>query len=428
MSVTALQVESLPSGGDSIDAWLVEGERWLDRAANLNDHGADDAGLVDAVRRLGGVESRIAAVKLAVVAQVEARSAARRVTGATSTAAWLRADGMSAGAAARQVALAGSLVGHDATRAALAAGAINPEQAAVIAGMLDGLSDAVGHVDRAGVESRLLADAARLDPGRLRRQAVAQAARVDPTGSGDLAAQERAARAGRGLTFWRGSDGMHHLRGVFDTAAAATLAAALDPLAAPSPAQGAGADPRSPGRRRADALVELARRALTGGQLPVTGGVRPQVVVTMTLDQLRASIDSAGCAQIAGATVREPLSAGAARRIACDAAIVPAVLGGPSEILDWGRARRTASPVQRRALALRDRGCTFPGCDRPPEWCEAHHLIGWEHGGLTDLNDLTLVCDAHHDIAHHDGWTITLDPDGRVEWHPPPTPPPEPPW
>jgi hypothetical protein len=108
--------------------------------------------------------------------------------------------------------------------------------------------------------------------------------------------------------------------------------------------------------------------------------VRPQVVVTMTLDQLneridaagidRAGLNRAGCAQLAGATVREPLSAGAARRIACDAGIIPAVLGGPSEVLDWGRARRTATGAQRRALALRDRGCTFPGCDRPPDWAE----------------------------------------------------------
>ena len=96
-----------------------------------------------------------------------------------------------------------------------------------------------------------------------------------------------------------------------------------------------------PGRRRADALVELARRALAGDTLPDSGGVRPLVVVTMTLDQLRNDID--GCAQIAGATVREPLSAGAARRIACDAGLIPAVLGGPSEVLDWGRARRTAT-------------------------------------------------------------------------------------
>ena len=213
---------------------------------------------------------------------------------------------------------------------------------------------------------------------------------------------------------------------------------AVDPLAAPAAADNAAKDPRRPARRLADALVELARRALSGGQLPGTGGVRPQVVVTMTLDQLRARIDQSaqtggsapagGCAQIAGSTVREPLSAGAARRIACDAAIIPAVLGGDSQILDWGRAVRTATPTQRRALAPRDGGCTHPGCDRPPEWCEAHHLVDWDDGGPTDLNGLALACDQHHDIAHHDGWTLTLNHDNRIVWTPPPTPPPEPPW
>jgi hypothetical protein len=177
---------------------------------------------------------------------------------------------MSAGAAARQVALAGSLAGHDANRSALAAGAINAEQAAPITGALDALSEQVGAGERAGVEERLLADAARLDPGRLRKAATAHVARPRP-GSGDLAGQEQAAKARRDLTIWRGRDGMHHLRGIFDTEAAATVAAALDPLAAPSPADG-GRDTRTPGRRRADALVELARRALAGGRLLVTGG------------------------------------------------------------------------------------------------------------------------------------------------------------
>ncbi len=426
MSITRLHVEALPPGSASLDAWLRTGERWLDEAATIEPAGVDDAGLVDVVRRLTAIAARVAAVKLAVVAQVDARSAARRVTGATSTAAWLRADGESAGAASRQVALAGSLLEHEATRKALSVGQINLEQAQVIAGALDALSDTVTDADKTAVEQALLTDADRLDPGRLRKQAVAQAARIDPTGSGDLAGQERSAKAGRDLTMWRGTDGMHHLRGVLDTEAAAIVAAALDPLAAPSPAVGGGKDTRTPGRRRADALIELSRRALTGGRLPVTGGVRPQVVVTMTSDQLRGQID--GCAQIGGATVREPLSAAAARRIACDAELIPVVLGGGSQILDWGRALRTATPTQRRALAVRDGGCTAPGCDRPPEWCEAHHLIAWEHGGATDLANMTLVCDAHHDIAHHDGWTITISDTDTVVWHPPPTPPPEPPW
>ena len=187
-------------------------------------------------------------------------------------------------------------------------------------------------------------------------------------------------------------------------------------------------DLRSPGRRLADALVELARRALADGGPPDTGGLRPEVVVTMTLDQLRAGDDAtgpAGCAQITGGAVREPISAGAARRIACGAGIIPAVLGGRSQILDYGHTRRTASPGQRKALALRDGGCTARGCDRPPSWCEAHHLIPWSILPRTDLNNLALVCDAHHDLLHHDGWSIALSEDGKAIWTPPPQPPPE---
>src|SRR5882672_11656703 len=106
MSVTALQVESLPSGGDSLRAWLLEAEAVLGRASGVDVTGVQGVELVDAGRRLTALASRLAAVKLAVVAEVDRRSAARRVTGATSTAAWLRADGMAAGAAHREGALA----------------------------------------------------------------------------------------------------------------------------------------------------------------------------------------------------------------------------------------------------------------------------------------------------------------------------------
>ncbi len=114
-----------------------------------------------------------------------------------------------------------------------------------------------------------------------------------------------------------------------------------------------------------------------------------------------------------------------ARRLACHAGLLPAVLDGTSQILDWGTSKRFATPAQRRALALRDGGCTFRGCDRPPSWCEAHHLIPWEHDGPSDLNNFALVCDAHHDLLHHDGWTIHLDHNGLPVWDPPAEPPPD---
>ena len=175
-----------------------------------------------------------------------------------------------------------------------------------------------------------------------------------------------------------------------------------------------------------DALVDLARRQLTTGDLPDSGGIPTQVIVTMTLDQLTEALDhtdqagraeseagsvdsEAGAAEIVGGTIREPMSAQRARRLACDARILPSVMTGASVILDHGAARRTASVAQRIALALRDKGCTAPFCDRPAAWCEAHHLFPWRVSQKTDLDNLALVCDAHHDLLHHDGWTITLE-------------------
>ena len=150
----------------------------------------------------------------------------------------------------------------------------------------------------------------------------------------------------------------------------------------------------------------------------------------MTLNQLQATTEQigeqdSGAAELTGGTVRAPISAARARRLACDARVLPAVLGGASVVLDLGANRRTASRAQRIALALRDRGCTAPFCDKPATWCEAHHLTPWQVSRRTDLNNLALVCDAHHDLLHHDGWKITLQ-NGKAIWHPPPRPEPPP--
>jgi hypothetical protein len=85
-----------------------------------------------------------------------------------------------------------------------------------------------------------------------------------------------------------------------------------------------------------------------------------------------------------------------ALRIAAEADIVPVVVGDAGGVLGYGLTRRTASTGQRRALAARDRGCSFPGCDRPPDWCETHHVTPWVDGGRTDLQNLTLACGFHH--------------------------------
>ena len=101
-------------------------------------------------------------------------------------------------------------------------------------------------------------------------------------------------------------------------------------------------------------------------------------------------------------------------------ALLPPVLGGtPSQPLDVGRASRVVSPAQRSALAVRDGGCVFSDCDRPLAWCEAHHLVHWIDGGPTDLDNLALLCRAHHRAVHEGGWRLERDPDGRLTAVPP---------
>jgi len=112
------------------------------------------------------------------------------------------------------------------------------------------------------------------------------------------------------------------------------------------------------------------------------------------------------------ATLTDRLRA-AARRL-------PPVLGGaPSQPLDVGRTTRVVQPAQRVALAVRDGGCVFPGCDRPLSWCEAHHLVHWLDGGPTDLDNLVLVCRAHHRAVHEGGWRLVRQPDGQLTAAPP---------
>ncbi|MCW2642543.1 MAG: hypothetical protein JWP76_4849, partial [Dactylosporangium sp.] len=219
------------------------------------------------------------------------------------------------------------------------------------------------------------------------------------------------------------------LTGWLDRESAAQIRAALDPLVAPRTAArhgsaarrpagkadaGQSADLRTPGQRRADALVEVCRIAMARGDLPDNGGDRPQVVVTVDLDTLRT--------QLGAATLDDgsPLSGAAARRLACDAAILPAVLGGAGQVLDVGRERRLFTGPIRRALVLRDRGCAFPGCDRPPRWCDGHHITHWADGGPTNLTNAVLLCGHHHRLIHHSNWQIRQSPtDGLPDFIPP---------
>jgi hypothetical protein len=417
--------------------------------------GLDDAARAERVLVLRRLLDRLEGHWLRELAAVDARGAAGADQGQPvgSTAAWLRARlQMGAGVASGVVRTARALFRGPltATAKALCAGEVSAAHASVLA---SGTQDLPEHLTREA-EPVLLAAARRLDPPRLRRVLAHLRLVADPEGA-DGQAERRHGRRGVWLaSTW---DGMVAVEGLLEPEAGQTLLAALEPLAGPHSA----ADRRSGGQRRADALGEVARRALEGGRLPETGGVRPQLTVTVELDSLLGRhpglggevggvgpLDPEACRRLAcdGAVTRVLVSrhppspsghhdhhdpgghglddpggqASLAERLQTAAALLPPVLGGaPTQPLEVGRTSRVVQPAQRVALAVRDNGCVFPGCQRPQAWCEAHHLRHWLHGGPTDLANLALLCRAHHRAVHEGGWRLARGPDGRLTAHPP---------
>ena len=193
---------------------------------------------------------------------------------------------------------------------------------------------------------------------------------------------------------------------------AAIIDAAIRPLTAPT-RDASGPDLRTPAARRADALVDVCQLALRTGELPATGGQPAQLNVTIDLDALQRDV------AIGQLDTGALLTPAATRRIACHAAILPAILDGASVPIDVGRTRRPFTGATRTAILLRDGGCAFPGCERPPRWTDIHHILFWSEGGPTDRDNGVALCRHHHRLIHTTDWTIRLGPDRHPEFIPP---------
>ena len=209
-----------------------------------------------------------------------------------------------------------------------------------------------------------------------------------------------------------------------DTSPSADASGAVDDPAAEEAAAAARLDQRTRPQRLLDGLVGACKVALAAGELPASGGLRPQVMVTIDyrdlLEQLGgANPQTRGPGSGAGSLMfTGPVTASTARKIACDADIIPIVLGGNGRILDIGRASRVFPPHIRKALTARDRGCAFPQCTIPAPWCEAHHIDYWSRGGSTGTGNGALLCSHHHHVVHKEQWTIQLH--SGIPWFIPP--------
>ncbi|WP_375002320.1 DUF222 domain-containing protein [Aeromicrobium sp. CTD01-1L150] len=385
----------------------------------------------EAATSLSRLEARVTAYKLAAVAAVESSGEARR-QGATSTASMLSNDfGGDRRGACGTVRRAKKIEQTPQSHEAMAQGRLSAKQARVIEKALDLLPEETPKNAREACETQLVEDAPRMDLRQLQRQAdrvVGSFIRPESVDEGENdIVQAREQRAWNTAEFWMGAPIDGTVKGGFTIpeAQAAHLRVALEALCAPQieitgPGEASRAtsgvllDERpSYGRRQGWAFAHLCE-LLPVDRLPETNNVGPIMTVNIDhqtlLDQLKVAVLSTG----------ETLSAGQARRMACEHRILPAVFGGDSLPLDLGRDKRLYTLHQRRALELSQKGCVFPGCDRPPGWCVVHHGgESWAAGGQTDLKDGVLLCPHHHRILHTDGWDVHFTTDGIPELVPP---------
>lgn len=389
----------------------------------------------ETVLELGQVIARLQGLRLAVLAQADARDVRTEVDGpaAADTAGWLSHAGLLPGRSARhEVRLSADLTGlYAATGSALLSGEIDTAQAEVVVTAVRRLPDWVATEDRARAEKHLLGEARRLDAAQLRRAGLHLLAVIDPDAAEEvearrLRAEEDDADRRTSLTLWDDAKGTTHVFAKIPTRHGEMLRTALQAIANPQlpdaitrTVKGPGAMPTSSVDARVlaprptpeimgEALCRLVE-TLDPSRLPTSGGMSATVVITMSLETLRGGLRPA--TMDTGVDVSD----GEARRMACTAGLIPAVLGGPSEVVDFGRKRRLFSRSQRTAMAVRQGfRCAAEGCDRPTAWADAHHLTPWSQGGKTDLDEGVLICARHHTLAHHPDYQVRRQPGGRI--------------
>ncbi len=388
------------------------------------DQPATAASLVEiaaAEARLGELKHRV----LAHASQVRVEEA----TGAATTATWLaRATRTTVRSSRRAVHLATALETYARLREGYAAGRVNTEQAEVIARALDALPVDIPASVRAAAEERLVDLAGHHDACDLRVLGdrvldVVAPAVADAHEAARLAAEERAAARKTMLTMTPDGQGSVHGRFTVPELHAGMLRKQLlalvvhdKPALTSTPTTTAEQEEgERPEPVKAATAVELGAafcellERLDGSQVPEmsTGAT---VVVTMTLETLTGGLAAATL------DTGDRIAAHTARRLACEAGIIPVVLSGRREVLDQGRRKRLFTRAQRIALATRDRGCTAAGCRTAAWFCHAHHDQPWATGGTTDLINGRLLCPTHHRTAHDPRYESRVLADHQIEF------------
>ena len=368
----------------------------LDVAVARLDLAVDDAELAAVL----AVRDRLDARMAVTVRAVDAASL-WDTAGATSMTAWMADRGRTARPrAAREVRVARLVARLPVTAAAWADGRLSTGQVETICSFLDDTT-----VDVFARHEPALVPV--LEPLSVAEVAAAMRAwRANLDGPDPTPAAPSSLHASRTLA------GRARVDGDLDPDTGELLLCAL--RVAMHGAPDTDGDPvRVPAQRRADALGDICRFFLDHQTaVPQLQRHRPHVnvVVELTPAPDGAGFDIGESRTIDGYAI-DKITAG---RLLCDSLLHRVLVRGKSAILDYGRATRAVPPPLWNVLLLRDQHCRWKGCDRPGAWCEAHHVVGWEKGGTTDIGNLVLLCSRHHHIAHRPGWATELVHDGTL--------------
>jgi len=357
---------------------------------------------------LQGLWERLEAERLRRLADLERRRVYAR-DGHLSLASWLVSrQGSAWGAARVQVRTARALEQMPLTQAALEEGAISLSALRVLIGAREVDPSAFRDSEAALVQAARIHSIA-----ELQKVAAYWRARVEAS-EGDERRYER-----RGLHASVSFLGMVRLDGDLDPETGETFLSALGAVLDAQAHARTEEDTRTPAQRRADALGEICRQWLGRSDRPEVAGERPHLSLRVGVQALGRAAraenpDADADVGIADGNPAEfdhtgPTDARTALRLACDASVMRVVLSAESQPLDVGRRTPVVPSGMRRALIVRDRHCRFPGCDRPPSFCDAHHVVHWARGGETKLENLILLCRRHHRAVHHrGGFTLEL--------------------
>jgi hypothetical protein len=369
-----------------------------------------------AIAEVQAAEAQLTELKARLLSHVDRNDIAGN-TGATSIANWYaHRTRTTRPAAHRAMRLANGLETHDLTRTALAEGRIHVEQAEAILRALTELPDDLDPDVLEKAEQHLLALAADHDAEALKHLGrhileVASPDAADAHEAALLEKEERDAQAATKLVMYDDAQGKVHGRFTLDALTGAMLKKALHAFAAPKhrASKGPLGERRPTPERIGQAFTELIQRYPTK-RLPKAGGLNATVVVLMPLETLMGGLKAAGL------DTGETISPGQARRLACEARIIPAVLGGNSQVLDLGRAKRFYQEPHRIKATIEQRGCAVEGCDWPPGMTHMHHPVRWADGGETN-SDGIMICPPHHARAHDQRYDMTRLLTGKYTFH-----------